>query len=140
MDTNTALVVMAIVAGGVLFVSSIINTIFIILLFQDRKEGNVRLALIEEYLKTLSEEVENQVGPDTPPEAMFHSMDGRYHGHTVQELLQQMSRDPNSGLPKDLDFTDPKVIEKFLQDINSEEEYNDDEDDEDSGDSWKGKK
>ena len=136
---NTLVLLFSLVLG-VVFSLTIVNTILIVLLFQDKKNENVRLSNIELYLKELSEEVESQVGDDLPATPMFHSVDGKYHGRSLPELLQQMMKDPNNNIPKDIDPTDPEIIKQFLKDINSEPEYDEEDDDEeDSADDWKKK-
>ena len=142
MNTETVLGVIEVLVFGLMFLATVVNTILIFLLFQNKKSENERLANIEHYLKELSEEVETQVSPDSSEMKMFHSVDGKYHASSLPELIKMMMQDPENGIPQGADPSDPKVIQEFLNSINSEpqfdEEYDDDDDD-DPADRWKNK-
>lgn len=135
---DTLVVVMFGLMVGLILVGTIINTMLTVLLFQDKKDENVRLANIEKYLKELSEEVESSTDDqnDAPFSPTFHSVDGKYHAKTLGELWQMMKEDPKYNIPPDADFTNPEIIKQFLRDINSEIPYEEDDDEEDEKEDW----
>ena len=128
-----------IVVVGLVFVFSLLSMVFSLLLFQDKKAENARLTVIElqltnieTYLKQLSEEVESSIDDPGP----IQTLDGRFRAINPEDLLKQIL-DSQGRIDIDLSKMTPNDFQKFLNDINSEPPFDEEEDDE--SEDWKNK-
>lgn len=142
---DTVLIVIGVISALTVLICTVLNVVFSSLLVTDKRNENDKFALLEKqltnietYLKQLSEEIETSLGDDIPPGMKFHSLDGRFHGNSWQDILRQQM------LADGVDITKmtPGDFKKFLDDINSETSLDEEEDDDegdDESEKWKTK-
>jgi len=89
---------------------------------------NERSKNIDNYLRILTSEVENSNSPSGTGkiEHMIFTPDGKYSAPTIEELIQKMLADPNSGLNKD----NIDELRKFFQNLEDKDEDSDEDTDE----------
>lgn len=85
-----------------------------------------RLQTVEEYLAGLSEEVNIGMGEGQGMEGapmVFRSLDGKHTAGSLEELMEKMANDPDSGI----DGQDVEALREFFRKIIAEESEDDEE-------------